>query len=507
MFNPQKLHPISYISGLLQSLKSNLFPLIIGIFLVIRSGFDNIFELIFPGAILILSVLGTITKGVKIYKTRYWIENDQLIMTWGIFSKNRKELNIARIQSMDTSQNIVHQILGGVNLSVKTASDGIELDTVTKRQSDDLSKYIKERKNILKNENSNDNVADINVEHKEEQTENEQEKVNEKEDVIFYRLSVKELLKMSFTSGGILIVFAALGSLYGFLAQVMDVEALINPLINQFVNLTVIMVSLGVIFVILSYIIGSLIVFVKNFRYQLTFDGELLTVKYGLLTVKKRTVPITRIQALKEEETLFRRMIGYTKISAIITSDGSFENTEELDVTHVTILPFLKKQKAYKLLEEIIPQFQFVPVKQGLPLQGIRRRIFIPSLIIIGIVTPIQIYLWSYTWIIGAVIILIMLLYATVQTTKSGFKVFDDSISILNASPFEYETIWANRDKILTYELSENPIIKRKDIAHFNIHLAYGSGMLSKGLRFINKKDAVDIYNWYKEKEVSKDAS
>ena len=71
---------------------------------------------------------------------------------------------------------------------------------------------------------------------------------------------------------------------------------------------------------------------------------------------------------------------------------------------------------------------------------------------------------------------------------QNGFKVFDDSISILNASPFEYETIWANRDKILTYELSENPIIKRKDIAHFNIHLAYGNGMLSKGLRFINKK-------------------
>ncbi|HBV04945.1 MULTISPECIES: PH domain-containing protein [Mammaliicoccus] len=509
MFNPQKLHPISYVSGLLQSIKSNLFPLIIGIFLVIRSGFDNIFELIFPGAILIFSVLGTITKSIKIYKTRYWIENDQLIMTWGVFSKNRKELNIARIQSMDTSQNIVHQILGGVNLSVKTASDGIELDTVTKKQSDDLSNYIKERKNKIKNANSkvSDNDADLNDEHKEERNENEQETINEKEDVVFYRLSVKELLKMSFTSGGILIVFAALGSLYGFLAQVMDVEALIDPLINQFVNLTVIMVSLGVIFVILSYIIGSLIVFVKNFRYQLTFDGELLTVKYGLLTVKKRTVPITRIQALKEEETLFRRMIGYTKISAIITTDGNFENAEELDVTHVTILPFLKKQKAYKLLEEIIPQFQFKPVKQGLPLQGIRRRIFIPSLFIIAIVLPIQIYLWSYTWIIGAAIILIMLLYATVQTTKSGFKVFDDSISILNASPFEYETIWANRDKILTYELSENPIIKRKDIAHFNIHLAYGNGMLSKGLRFINKKDAIDIYNWYKEKEVSEDAS
>ncbi|MFU1789851.1 PH domain-containing protein [Mammaliicoccus sciuri] len=51
-----------------------------------------------------------------------------------------------------------------------------------------------------------------------------------------------------------------------------------------------------------------LIVFIKNYKYQLTFDEELLTVKYGLLTVQKRTVPIRRIQALKEEESIFRRV-------------------------------------------------------------------------------------------------------------------------------------------------------------------------------------------------------
>ncbi|WP_192977948.1 PH domain-containing protein [Mammaliicoccus vitulinus] len=495
MFNPQKLHPISYVSGFLRSLKENVFPLIFAVFIVMTRGLDNIGDLIFPIAILSISLISSVFKAIKIYKTRYWIENDQLIMTWGVFSKNRKELNIERIQSVDTSQNIAHQLLGGVNLSVKTPSDGIELDTITKKQSDELSKYIKERKHKLKNKEA---VEVEPSENESEQNESNLAEYKPKEDVVFFQLSIKDLLKMSFTSGGIFIVFAALGSLFGFLSQVIDVEDYISPLLNQIVNLTFVIISFVILFIFISYIIGSLIVFIRNYKYQLTFDGELLTVKYGLLTVQKRTVPIRRIQALKEEESLFRRAIGYTKISAIITTDGQFDSNEETDIGNVTILPFMKKKEAYKLLEEIIPQFQFNSVDKGLPIQGIRRRIFIPTLILLIAVVPIQIYLWSYTWIIGLVIFLIMLLFASVITLKSGFKVYDDSIVLLNASPFEYSTIWAKRDKILTFELHENPIIKRKDIVHFNIHLAYGDSMISRGMRFIHKKDALNIYNWYK---------
>ncbi len=505
MFDPQKLHPISYVSGFLASLKENVFPLIIAVFIVITRGLDNIWELTFPIVILGFSLISSIFKAIKIYNTRYWIENDQLIMTWGVFSKNRKELNIERIQSVDTSQNIVHQLLGGVSLSIKTPSDGIELDTITKSQSDSLSKYLKERKFAIKNKEQSED--DSSEEYGTSSDSDQQDIINEKEEVVFFRLSTKDLLKMSFTSGGILIVFAALGSLLGFVTQIIDIEDYISPLINQVVNLTFVIISIVLVFIILSYIIGSLIVFIKNYKYQLTFDEELLTVKYGLLTVQKRTVPIRRIQALKEEESIFRRVIGYTKISAIITSDGHFENGEDTDVGTVTILPFMKKKEAYQLLEDIIPQFQFHSVKKGLPKQGIRRRVLIPTIILLLIVVPIQIYLWSYTWIIGLVIFLVMLFYASIITLKSGYKIYDDSIVILNATPFEYTTIWANRNKILTFELHENPIIKRKDIAHFSIQIAYGNGMLSKGLRFINKQDTLNIYKWYKDKGGHVDAS
>ena len=160
----------------------------------------------------------------------------------GCLFKNRKELNIERIQSVDTSQNIVHQLLGGVSLSIKTPSDGIELDTITKSQSDSLSKYLKERKFAIKNKEQSED--DSSEEYGTSSDSDQQDIINEKEEVVFFRLSTKDLLKMSFTSGGILIVFAALGSLLGFVTQIIDIEDYISPLINQVVNLTFVIISI-----------------------------------------------------------------------------------------------------------------------------------------------------------------------------------------------------------------------------------------------------------------------
>ena len=48
------------------------------------------------------------------------IEEDHFILTTGVFNKERKELNISRIQSADTSQGLINQIVGGVELIIKT---------------------------------------------------------------------------------------------------------------------------------------------------------------------------------------------------------------------------------------------------------------------------------------------------------------------------------------------------------------------------------------------------
>lgn len=48
-----------------------------------------------------------------------------------------------RIQSLDTTQGLINQLVGGVRLQIKTPSDGIELETISKQQSELIERTIK----------------------------------------------------------------------------------------------------------------------------------------------------------------------------------------------------------------------------------------------------------------------------------------------------------------------------------------------------------------------------
>ena len=70
----------------------------------------------------------------------------------------RKELNIRRIQTVDTSQGVIHQIVGGVKLQIKTPSE-CGIDTVSKLQSEHIRNTIKQYK--MKNSKSDDSVENV----------------------------------------------------------------------------------------------------------------------------------------------------------------------------------------------------------------------------------------------------------------------------------------------------------------------------------------------------------
>ena len=131
MYNPQRLHPISYVTGLIDVIKQNFIVIILFLFNIRNFKFDDFGSYIWPGVMTLIFLVSFIHNIIKVYNTRYWIENNHFILTTGVFNR-RKELNISRIQSADTTQSLVNQVVGGVELIIKTPSDGIELSTISK---------------------------------------------------------------------------------------------------------------------------------------------------------------------------------------------------------------------------------------------------------------------------------------------------------------------------------------------------------------------------------------
>ena len=59
-------------------------------------------------------------------------------------------------------------------------------------------------------------------------------------------------------------------------------------------------------------------------------------------------MPTKRIQAVIEKQSFIRRMLGYTSIYFVITSDGASAPESESASGVVVILPFMKREKPMK---------------------------------------------------------------------------------------------------------------------------------------------------------------
>lgn len=499
MFSPQKLHPISYISGLIEAFKQNIILIII--FLVFNFkdfDFTNIREYIVPAVLSIFFLISFIGQILKVYQTRYWIENNHFILTTGIFNKERKELDISRIQSVDTSQSMINQIVGGVQLQIKTPSDGIELSTISKSQSIELEQTIKDIQvqladpEIEIDANSINNTDENNELHNNESF----DKSSKKRRV--FKLSIKDLILMSLTSGAIGIAIAAISPIIGSVSNIIPWKSITEE-ITHLANAIALIVSIiiGVILVA-SYIIGALINFIRYFGYTLSQENHQLKIQYGLFTKKNITVPSDRIQAVVEHQSYIRKLFGYTAIHVLITSD--FEEKMEDDSSiggNIMIIPFIKRKEAYGIIKALIPEMDFKPAHKGMSWRGFHRHFLIPSLILI-LIGSIGFYYWSaWSFLIIGVIILALIIKALLYIRLSGFQLENDELTIQKVNLFSIKRYYLKYDKIIGMEIKAHPFLIRNHLGNFNFLISKGATNQSIGLKFLDENSIENLKKWY----------
>lgn len=487
MFKPEKLHPISYLSGLIKTIKQNFIVIILFFINIKDFHFADFKQYIWPGILLILFIASFITNAAKVFTTRYWIENNHFIVTHGVFNKKRKELDIQRIQSVDTSQDIVNRVFGGLILEIKVPSDSIKLEIVSKAQSEYIEQQIK------KVQNSIDMTEDIDSENEAEQINS---KYNQNQKTI-YRLSLKELTLMSLTSGSIVIAILTIMPILGSLQSVIPWD----HIFKQFQHIaqaayitTIILIVFGLL---IAYIIGVIIEFTRFYGYTLKEENHQLKIKHGLLNVKSLTVPTKRIQAVVEKQSFFRRILGYTSIYFVITSDGINTMESESASGQVVILPFMKREKTYEMLHYLVPSLSFQSVETGLPKGGIRRNAQISGGIIL-IAGIAGYYFWNAWAMIIALLLIVLVIINSIITVKySGLHISSDELTLKHSQLIRTRYFYTSKNKLVGFEKRQNPFLRRAELAHFNFIAAKGAGSLNIGLRFVQNNKADELENWY----------
>ena len=110
------LHPLSVIFSLVDLIKQNLIPAVLGIFGAARG------DLFFVGVAVLFFVPTMAVSLIRYFTIRYRISNGELVVQEGLIFQRVRTVPVERIQNIDLVQGVLHRMLNLAEVRVETAS-------------------------------------------------------------------------------------------------------------------------------------------------------------------------------------------------------------------------------------------------------------------------------------------------------------------------------------------------------------------------------------------------
>ncbi|WP_228275766.1 PH domain-containing protein [Gracilibacillus oryzae] len=477
MSEPKRLHPVSVVFSIIQTIRKSIFSFLPIIILALGNGewlYIAIGAVIFAAIIIIVSILSW-------FRYTYQLEEDQIRIEQGILVRKKRTISKHRIQSIDLTQNIIHRIFGLTKVQIETAGSDHKIDAslhaVTMEEGKIVHDQLKYNKKIIS--------QDMDTEEEESQTVTEKVYPYEK-------ISPKALFIAGSTSGGFGIILGLFGLAFSELETFIPDHLYTQASDWIFSQALQVLIILAVITLIILWGLGILATIIQHWDFTITRYEKELFITRGLLEKKQSTIPLKRIQAVGMKESIIRQPLGYATMYVEIASGEIGQNAE----THTLLYPLIKKNQAREFLAKLLPEYEYTQEKwtklpkRALPYYLLRNTIF-------PLLATIAVFIFFREWIIvplAAVVLAGILGYFQYKTI--GYRLEGENLLIRNRL--------LGRDTVLVKHKRLQSFQKKQHILHKKQHLAtLDTAILSKFvgrhlvIRELELKDLDTIADWY----------
>ncbi|WP_289891700.1 PH domain-containing protein [Virgibacillus pantothenticus] len=196
MSKPKRMHPIVIFFQVIRSLRETILPFIAAIIATPKAYFFYVII-----GLIVVALLFAIFSTLSWLRFTYEVTSEELRIESGIFIRKKRYISKSRIQSIDISANLLHQLFKLAKVQVETAGSGAEgtLTAIKLSEAEALRRELQGYQNIL---------ADAEAEEAAEQ----------QRTVPSYQISKKRLFFAGTTSGSI----GVLAGLITFLVSEME---------------------------------------------------------------------------------------------------------------------------------------------------------------------------------------------------------------------------------------------------------------------------------------------
>ncbi|MDL4840982.1 PH domain-containing protein [Aquibacillus rhizosphaerae] len=304
---------------------------------------------------------------------RYEWEGRTFHLHKGIFVKHTSTIPFSKIQNVTRKTGIIHKIFGHTSLTFETAMDGeddaIHFEVLTKKHANYLLDLVKPGETTIPDEV-----------HKEakplDESVDEYADKQEKDRTIHFTPMRKDLWKASFTSLSFLAILPFIGGAYDyfepFLPETDQVEGLFQRLLaNAWLFLGIIVLA-----VIVAVVFGMVRTFIRYGKYEISSDATYIYIDRGVLDESYFSIEKRKVQGLEINQTWIRRIFGLAEVKLISTANPNMENGA---VNVNSLYPFLPIEKAYQLIEDLLPVYQLDVELARLPRKSLWIKLLRPS--------------------------------------------------------------------------------------------------------------------------------
>lgn len=408
MTNPPE--PVADEPGPLEGQPTRLHPAALGVWAA-RGAVSIIFLILVAG--MVPTVGGAILAALGVGMVARWVrfqwrlEPDAVVIEEGLFVRKRRIIRRERIQTVDLERGIVHRLLGVSEVRIEAiGSGGTEgrLAAVRPELADELRRVLlaPSRTPAPASEGQPDAPA------------------ADPPSRLLAQVAPEGLVLAGLTGGRVGVVAALVGFFFQAVPETWWTETLGRILQQAPDPTTVVGLRVLMVMVVFALLVGFFLSVVAtvfaHWDFTLSSTEGTLEVKRGLFTEHRDTVPFRRVQAVRIEENLVRRLLGRGALRAVVAGRAGVQSNEGTDL----LLPIGRRAELHRLAREAVALGgEGEPDLDPMPRRARTRRHFravLGSLLVAGFVAAVVALRWEAGfwqvggWTFSAVILPALLL-------------------------------------------------------------------------------------------------
>ncbi|OZI13189.1 hypothetical protein CEW92_02905 [Bacillaceae bacterium SAS-127] len=450
----KKLHSLKILLDIWKLVKENIFFFMLLFILNFNSDktYIKILQIIF----IVYVVWRLLWLLIDWFTSKYEIKENAIHLQSGIFSRSYRTVPFSKVQNIQRRTTMIHKFLRVTSMTLETAAAGDEssvtMDVLLKKEADQLEEQINR---VRAGEHfANEELAENSLDQYEE-TKLVASIAEEK--TVHFTPTTKDLLKASFISLSFFILFPIVFKL----DDIFQIEMLAKDVFEVISKSWWIISLVSVVLILLSVGIGMIRTFMKYGKYEISSDSQSIYIKKGVLDESAFSIQKEKVQAVVITQSFMKRLLGLAEVELISAGQTDFEGMETN-----SLYPFLPVQRAYDMIEEILPGYRVERNMERLPKEAFWVRMIRHSVFWL-VVTVAVFYFKPSFWYIPVALTAFAYLIKILNYKNSRYRITEEFIQ-MKTGAFNTNLFITKRSKVIEIEVTQTKLQKSFGLATIN---------------------------------------